>query len=179
MKKKLIYASAIFALLNLYACGGAGSNKTEEQIADSLKKDSLAKVNLTPHPDTTYASVKNLKSVKIDVFLKDVPGKLESYENLYDNVDGILTFRGAPSRETPFSGKVTGTPKTVKVDWEFNTGSGMTGRWGGGSGWTGQPLYVNWSDEQLKRIKTEAAEYVKPELKNKEIIVGSLAGKEI
>ena len=177
MKKKLIYASAIFALLNLYACGGAGSNKTEEQIADSLKKDSLAKVNLTPHPDTTYASVKNLKSVKIDVFLKDVPGKLESYENLYDNVDGILTFRGAPSRETPFSGKVTGTPKTVKVDWEFNTGSGMTGRWGGGSGWTGQPLYVNWSDEQLKRIKTEAAEYVKPELKNKEIIVGSLAGK--
>lgn len=177
MKKINLYLVALISLMGTYACGSGGGAKSVENQADSIKKDSLAKVAQTPHPDTTYASVKKLKAIKIDTFLKDVPGKLESYENLYANVDGILTFRGAPSRETPFVGKVKGTPSTVKVDWAFSTGGGMTPRWGGGSGWTGQPLYVNWSDAQLKRIKTEAAQYVKPELKNKEIIVGSLAGK--
>ena len=177
MKKLLVCAGAVFALLNLSACGGSAGSASKGENADSTKNDSVAKVDLTPHPDTTYASAKNLKANVVDVFLKDVPGKLENYENQYKNVDGILTFRGDPSRETPFSGTVKGTPSTVKVDWVFNTGAGMTGRWGGGSGWTGQPLYVNWSNDQLNRIKTEAAQYVKPELKNQEIIVGSLAGK--
>ena len=78
---------------------------------------------------------------------------LENFDNQYDSIDGILTFRGAPTRETPFAGKITGTPSVVTVDWEFNTGSGVTSRWGGGSGWTGQPLYVNWTEEQAARIK--------------------------
>lgn len=177
MRKTFFYAGILFSLICLCACGSAGSSQSGSQDSVFVKIDSLENVNLPPHPDTTYASVKNLKVVKVDTFLKNVPGKLENYDNQYDNVDGILTFRGAPSRETPFSGKVKGTPSTVKVEWVFNTGAGMTGRWGGGSGWTGQPLYVNWSDEQLKRIKTEAAQYVTPALSNKEIIVGSLAGK--
>ena len=41
MKKVFIYASAIFALLNLNSCGGTGGEKTEKEIADSLKRDSL------------------------------------------------------------------------------------------------------------------------------------------
>lgn len=132
--KKVSFIATACATLLLSACGGNGKSSTENPETDSAKVDT-PKV-IVPHPDTTFASVKNLKAIKIDTFLKNVPGKLESYENLYANVDGILTFRGAPSRETPFSGKVKGTPSTVKVDWEFNTGSGMTGRWGGGSGLT-------------------------------------------
>lgn len=175
MKKSFIYITSIIFSLVTIACGGKEKNSTSAQPTDSVKVDTPKVV--TAHPDTIYASAKRLKEIKIDTFLKNVPGTLESFENQYADVDGILTFRGAPSRETPFSGKVKGSPSTVKVDWVFNTGSGMTGRWGGGSGWTGQPLYVNWSDAQVNRIKKEAADYVKPEFKNKEIIIGSLAGK--
>ena len=144
MKKVSLFATAIATFL-LSACGG-GKSSSDAQAVDSVKVDT-PKV-IVPHPDTTYASVKNLKAIKIDTFLKDVPGKLESYENLYADVDGILTFRGGPSRETPFAGKVKGTPSTVKVDWVFNTGNGMTGRWGGGSGWTGQPRTSLWIHRQ-------------------------------
>lgn len=178
MNKKYFYGGVTAALLFLSACSSGSGDAAKSQCdSDSIATDSVAIIDLTPHPDTVFESAKSLKTVKIDTFLKDVPGKLESYENQYAKVDGILTFRGDPSRETPFSGKVKGTPSTVKVDWVFNTGAGMSGRWGGGSGWTGQPLYVNWSDEQVKRIKSEAASYITPDFKNKEIIVGSLAGK--
>lgn len=178
MTKKYFYGGATAVLLFLSACTlGSGDATKSKCDSDSISTDSVDIVDLTPHPDTVFESAKNLKAVKIDTFLKDVPGKLNSYENQYAKVDGILTFRGDPSRETPFSGKVKGTPSTVKVDWVFNTGAGMSGRWGGGSGWTGQPLYVNWSDEQVKRIKANATSYITPDFKNKEIIVGSLAGK--
>lgn len=129
------------------------------------------------HPDTVFSSVKKLKTIKVDTFLRDVNGKIEDFNNKYASVDGILTFRGDPSRETSFTGKVKGKPSKVIVDWVFHTGEGVTPRWGGGSGWTGQPLYVNWTDKQVKRIKASASKHLYPEFSNQEIIIGSLAGK--
>ena len=173
--KKHIFGVGIIALFaGLCSCGGGG--KGSPSGADSLRCDSVERVAVTRHPDTVFASAKNLLKVQVDTFLSDVPGELSNFDNLYKNVEGILTFRGDPSRETSFAGRVKGTPSTVKVEWVFETDKGITPRWNGGTGWTGQPLYVNWSDEQLKRIKNEAAQFVKPDLKNKEIIVGWLAG---
>ncbi len=176
-KIQLIIILVIIGLLT-FSCGS--SHKTSES-KDTLNTDSTIAndtINITlPHPDTSFASVKKLKVIKIDTFLNNISGQLENFDNQYNESNNILTFRGDPSRETSFSGKVKGTPSIVKVDWEFNTGSGMSARWGGGSGWTGQPLYVEWSDKQMKRIKTEAAKYIKPDFSNKEIIISSLAGK--
>ena len=176
MKKHIYLLSVMVVSAGLFACGG-GSSKNSAVGTDSLQRDSVEKVVLSRHPDTVFASVGNLQVIKVDTFLTDIPGKLADFGNLYKDVDGVLTFRGDPSRETSFSGKIKGTPSNVKVEWVFETDEGITPRWNGGTGWTGQPLYVHWSDEQLKRIKKEAAQFVKSDLKNKEIIVGSLAGK--
>lgn len=69
MKKINLYLVALISLMGTYACGSGGGAKSVENQADSIKKDSLAKVAQTPHPDTTYASVKKLKAIKIDTFL--------------------------------------------------------------------------------------------------------------
>ena len=174
--RKFSFLIALFIYATIVSCGSSNNSK-ENEASDSTAIDSVVEVVTPHHPDTVFESVKKLKTIKVDTFLSQVPGMLENFDNQYDSIDGILTFRGAPTRETPFAGKITGTPSVVKVDWEFNTGSGVTSRWGGGSGWTGQPLYVNWTDEQAARIKKEAKDFITADFDNKEIIISSLAGQ--
>ena len=179
MRNICLLVGLILTFSIITSCG-KGDNSSANTSAQTTSAESSVIVTpaiIHPHPDTVFESVKTLKTVKIDTFLTDIPGTLENFDNQYKNVDGILTFRGDPSRETPFAGKVTGTPSSVKVDWEFDTGNGITPRWGGGSGWTGQPLYVNWTDEQASRIKKEASKHLTADFDNKEIIISSLAGK--
>ena len=157
MRNICLFISLISFFSIITSCG----NRGEKSNAPKTNVDSTVIVSQTiiqPHPDTVFESVKMLKTVKIDTFLTEISGTLENFDNQYKNIENILTFRGDPSRETPFAGKIKGTPSIVKVDWEFDTGNGITPRWGGGSGWTGQPLYVNWTDEQASRIKKEAAD---------------------
>lgn len=173
----LIIISLVLSTLT-YSCGSNSNTSTSNEAIENDSTTSNDTINIPlPHPDTSFASAKTLKVVKIDTFLNNISGQLENFDNQYKGSNNILTFRGNPSRETSFSGKITGTPSIVKVDWVFNTGNGMSARWGGGSGWTGQPLYVEWNNEQMKRIKAEANKYLKPNFSNKEIIISSLAGK--
>lgn len=131
------------------------------------------------YPDTSYASISKMK-YEIDT-LMDVSGELADLKNQYEGVNGIFTFRGSPTRETSFYGKVSGTPDTVKVDWVFTTAWGKSrwgeSQWGGGSGWTGQPLYVNWTDEQVRMIKKLSSDSLTRDFSSREIMVGSLCGK--
>lgn len=171
---------AWFLGLALCSCSSSGGRGDSRQVAatDSVAAD--VETIKQPFPDTAMASVNNLY-FKIDTFLTDVPGELLDIENRYDSVNGIFTFRGAPSRETPFSGKIKGTPTSVTVDWVFYTDYDKResdfGIWGGGSGWTGQPLYVNWNEAQMSKIKANASDYLTGAFSNEEILVGSLCGK--
>ncbi len=76
------------------------------------------------------------------------------------STDDILLFRKSPLRDAGFGGTLAGRPTTIEVVWRFNTAmrnnEESDSTWGGGSGWTGQPLYLAASDE---------------------IVVGSLCGK--
>ena len=114
MKKSFIYITSIIFSLVTIACGGKEKNSTSAQPTDSVKVDTPKVV--TAHPDTSFASAKTLKVVKIDTFLNNISGQLENFDNQYKGSNNILTFRGNPSRETSFSGKITGTPSIVKVD---------------------------------------------------------------
>lgn len=115
-------------------------------------------------PDTAYASVDNIK-YRIERLAPERDSIISRFDDLYANAPGVLTFRGGPNRQASFGGRVTGRPDTITVDWIFNTRStppdSLENKWGGGSGWTGQPLYINWPDS----ITTQSKE---------EIIVGSL-----
>ena len=96
------------------------------------------------------------------------------------NPEGIFTFRGGNLRNSPVRGELTAIPKKIVKSWEFKTAqdsmNGKWGTWGGGAGWTGQPLVVNWSEDEVKKI-----EALKPEYRSvkalKEIVQVSLSGK--
>lgn len=102
----------------------------------------------------------------------------EIYSNLnqvfpekYTKIDGITTFRGNNLRNTPSYGiSHTQIEKLQKI-WDFTT---TTSTWGGGAGWTGQPVIVRWSKE-IREIMA-----LKEEFKSQdgftEVIYGSLGG---
>ena len=118
---------------------------------------------ILPFPDTIYPSAQALHYV-IDVFEKEIPGTLNDLTDLYENVPGIFTFRGSPTRNPNFSGRIHGDSIDIHKEWEFTTYFDMTktdyGTWGGGTGWTGQPLYIHWPDSLQELIIASLCGYV-------------------
>ena len=85
-------------------------------------------------------------------------GKAEEYFAL----PGIATFRGNNYRNSPVYGTATVIEKKLEFIWERTNGT-LNG-WPG-TGWTGQPLMVQWDDE------TRAIMDMYPEKKTKEGLV--------
>lgn len=110
---------------------------------------------------------------------------IQNIKNLYfeideENPEGIFTFRGGNQRNSPIRGSISFQPKKIKKDWEFKTAidsmKGPFGFWGGGAGWTGQPLVVNWKKNEIPLLNNLNPAFTnKTELK--EIIQISLSGK--
>lgn len=126
--------------------------------SDKIPATDSAREEVRPFPDTIFASVAAVK-FQVDI-LDSVALGLKYLEASYTCENGVRTFRGTPLRDASFGGRVQGTPSRVEVEWMFRTASDTQrtkwGTWYGGSGWTGQPLYLK---------------------KSNEIIVGSLCGK--
>jgi hypothetical protein len=110
---------------------------------------------------------------------------VQNIRNLYfekdeENPDGIFTFRGGNQRNSPVRGCLSFRPKKIIKSWSFQTDvdtlNGPFGHWGGGSGWTGQPLVINWKKSEIPLLRNLNARFLsKNELK--EIIQISLCGK--
>jgi hypothetical protein len=110
---------------------------------------------------------------------------IQNIQNLYfeideENAEGIFTFRGGNQRNSPVRGSISFQPKKIKKDWEFRTAidsmNGPFGFWGGGAGWTGQPLVVNWKKNEIPLLNNLNPAFTnRSELK--EIIQISLSGK--
>lgn len=90
----------------------------------------------------------------------------------YTDMEGVISFRGNNLRTSPSYGKSTIVEEKLEKIWDFTT---ATSSWGGGAGWTGQPVLVRWSEE-IKEIMN-----IKEDYKNQpgftEVIYGSLGGK--
>lgn len=97
----------------------------------------------------------------------------------YNSKNGIFCFRGNAQRNAPTRGLLKGKPTKIRLDWEFTTAyDGRTteyGSWGGGSGWTGQPLVVKWPEKIAKHLNQIKSEYL-DQANFREVIVGSLCG---
>ncbi len=163
----------------IVSCSSGHSAKEDSaaSLADCLRRDSIAEAQreaaLRPFPDTVFPSA---EAVKVILNRPDsTDGTLSSLKNLYANSESTLTFRKNESRNADFGGKVDSIPTQFNIDWEFKTREDYRptkhGTWGGGTGWTGQPLYVEWPDSTMKRFKDAGISAAK-----KEIIVGSLCG---
>ena len=115
------------------------------------------------------------------VEVKDVATspRLNNTQDLYYKAPGVFTFRGTSRRDMPQSGKLKSRPTGIRRVWTFQTAydkrETSVGTWGGGAGWTGQPLYVEWPDSLVERQR-KSSKSLTANFSNREIIVGSLAG---
>ena len=165
----------IVAVSTLACCG----RKTPggEAAPDSAKVEQTVPLEQLFLPDTCYASVKEVQYVVEQTDSIDYP--LLYLEDRYQKANGILVFRGNLLRNAQYGGKVKGTPSKVDIAWEFTTAIDTThtkfGVWGGGSGWTGQPLYARWTDKQMADFKKSPG--ITADFSREEIMVGSLCGK--
>lgn len=175
MKKLFVLSAVLFC----FSC----QNRTPQQSDSALEKDTV-EVSVVPEkipqlPDTQFVSV-NGYEYEIKVFDSLHSGEIDTLTSFLETVDGRLTFRGNAMRNADFGGKVSGKPDTVVIEWTFTTETDTTntkyGRWGGGTGWTGQPLYINWPDSMAEKFKNSNAGLTE-NFGKKEIIFGSLASK--
>lgn len=159
---------SLFMLIGCLSCTShpqpASTQLTPEQRSDSIAQaqaDSIHRLRQTPvHPDTVFSSVEAL-AYQVDVFDTITSGLVAGYEDRYVDAPGIFTFRGSLDRSAPFVGHVTGIPDTLQTVWTYRTKFDNRrtnhGTWGGGTGWTGQPLYVEWPDSLLQAFRSDTA----------------------
>lgn len=165
----------VIVSLILFA-GCTGKRTPVAETADSTAQE--VPIAQLFYPDTAYASV---KSVECTVDHGDsLPADLKDLDDRYEKANGILVFRKNLHRNADFGGKIKWTPDTIITAWEFETAYDTThtrfGTWGGGSGWTGQPLYMHWTDDQMALFR-KSSKGLTPDFGNEEIFVGSLCGK--
>jgi len=170
----------IFALSAFVLCFSC-QNKTQQpsEVEPIVEKDTIIVKPIPQLPDTQFVSVNNFE-YEIKILDTIHSGEIDTLTSFLDNEDGFLTFRGNALRNADFGGKVSGKPDTVLIEWTFTTETDTTntkyGRWGGGTGWTGQPLYINWPNSMVEKFKNSNAQLT-ADFSNKEIIFGSLASK--
>lgn len=148
--------------------GLTNSDKTNPRIAEDVS---------SPLPDTCFTSASEIEFV-IDIMSDSSAGTIYNLSDLYAKAPGALTFRNGAFRQADFGGRISGTPDTIIVDWMFETNVDTTetsfGKWGGGTGWTGQPLYIEWPDSCVYSFRKNGT--LTKDFNKKEIIFASLSG---
>ena len=163
----------------LAACSGSRRDARAVE-ADSLTVDTVhvPTVEELTLADTAYASASALSFVVENA--DSLPALLTDYNDRYAREDRVMTFRKNLLRNADFGGRVEGTPTEIEVAWSYDTPYGRAetrfGQWGGGTGWTGQPLYVHWTAEEMDSIKAGGAPLT-ADFGAEEVMVGSLCGE--
>ena len=172
---RIPYFSSVLIIVLLSFLTGC-QQKPDDKKEKTVKKDAEKTAAPASLPDTIFPSVEALEYT-ITLFDTLTDGQLEWLDDPYLTTAGVFTFRGNHLRNADFHGTVHGRPDTVTIDWVFRTGydrrSTAYGTWGGGTGWTGQPLYVEWPDSCMERFRKENPALTK-HFDKQEIIVGSL-----
>lgn len=170
----------IVGILFFVVAAGCGKVRNEKNVV-AAETDSITRLpmdyEILELPDTSYASVALIKYTVREVDTVE-NSKVNSLRDLYRDTPGIFAFRGNSFRDGDMRGKVKGRPSEISVDWDFKTSfdkrdNGSHQGWGGGSGWTGQPVYVEWPDSLVKKWQSKGFLYT--DFSGKEIIVGSLS----
>ncbi|OHD57588.1 MAG: hypothetical protein A2Y33_05995 [Spirochaetes bacterium GWF1_51_8] len=130
---------------------------------------------------TNTAEMKELigKTISYQVYLdgKKVDGisplLIQSFIEPYSFQEGIFTFKGSPMRDWGAIGKLSSSEIVMSVEWSKKTGQSPV--WGGGGGWTGQPLVVHWTAQQKSNMNIAKEHKLDPEFV--EVIFASLDGR--
>jgi outer membrane protein assembly factor BamB len=96
----------------------------------------------------------------------------------YNKISGVLTFRGNNFRNAPAFGQVSMTKNKMTQVWKQPVGTLKSSSWDfywSGTGWTGQPLLVQW-DEDVRHLMNISAEK-KAKQNLIEVIYATMDGK--
>lgn len=154
-------------------------NISDVADVDSVAVDTLNRVvDIDCLPDTSYTSTSQI-DYKVEIADSITSGDLLSIDDTYNGKSGAFTFRGGLSRNMTSSSVSADSLKDIVLDWTFKTEVDTTktayGIWHGGTGWTGQPLYIEWDSVAIKKNKNLTVKA--PDIfSGREIIVGSLSG---
>ena len=183
MKSVTYNCCLLFMSAALTACSTGTTKGTDNQAeADTLEAvaEHIPTLEELTLPDTVYASVQAMNFVVEQDDSLQHP--LQYYDDLYAAKKGqrVMTFRGNLLRNADFGGHVTGTPSEIEVAWSYDTPYGRAetqfGAWGGGTGWTGQPLYAHWTATEMDSIRRGGAPLT-ADFSEEEVMVGSLCGE--
>mgnify|MGYP002624351043 CR=1 FL=1 len=178
-KMKLTHFLGDVLLLAVTVGCTGGKTGTEDEETDSLSADTVpTEEPLRYLPDTAYASA---EAVTFTVEDEDsVEHPLRDFDDRYAASDNVCVFRKNLLRDGHFGGRVKGTPSEIEVDWIFQTAYDTTrtrfGTWGGGTGWTGQPIYVHWTPADTTAFR-QSSPGLTDDFSDEEVMVGSLCGK--
>lgn len=185
IKKTTIIKSSIFlgCILSGYRCDFNSDQNTNVTPVIALDEE-VIKDSSSIFEVIDFIPLNNLNfGLDFMIFGKDTTAKPFPFFEFSDSYSldtvSIFCFRGNHFRNNASRGKVVGTPIELKLDWEFVTGYDTTtttfGKWGGGSGWTGQPCAIKWSKQEKINLGITDKSF----LEDKdafEIIIGSLCG---
>ncbi len=140
---------------------------------DTVKVERIDSSLIKPYPSETLASAGDLV---YDVIVYDTldAGVLSDFRDLYQEAPGVLGFRGNLRRDMKAWGRISGRPTGIRKVWQFRTD--MKGTWGGGTGWTGQPVYIEWPDSMVRAFR-EQSPSLTDQFDTTEVIFASLCSK--
>jgi len=154
------------------------------QGSDNAESDTILKKIVTPKLKTSKLLVfPNVFDSLVGWEFKN--DSVPVWDNMFfdydrEHLSNILTFRGGYQRNSPVIGILPFIPKSLKLAWDFQTNvdtlTGKYGYWGGGAGWTGQPLLLNWTANECKSIETLYDDYRNRRKELNEIVQISLSG---
>lgn len=163
----------------LVSCSGAGR---EETPVDTTPETTVATEPPSLFcPKATAQTSPQAQGIVWDIFngielvreySRQDPISFESGSD-YFALPGICTFRGTPYRDTTSYGTANITQGTLTTLWEAET-SVLPGASWSGSGWTGQPLVVQWDEATRQSMDLYPEKKAKAELV--EVIYATLDG---
>lgn len=174
MERTAIYILFLSVLL-VISCTGKGQIGTSEveQDSDTVVVAYVPTIEELMLPDTAYTSAAALNFVVDEA--DTLPHPLQYLDDLYDRNDRVMTFRKNLMRNADFGGRLDSIPYEIEIAWSFSTPYNVEGSdWGGGTGWTGQPLYAHWTDDEMRQFPKDT---LTDAFGAEEVMVASLCGK--
>lgn len=168
---KILIPLSLVLSFSLGHCTGASA--PVRPSVDTVKVERIDSSIYKPYPSEPLASAGDLI---YDVIVYDSldAGTLTDFRDLYQGAPGVLGFRGNLRRDMKSWGRISGRPTGIRKVWQFRTD--FKGAWGGGTGWTGQPLYVEWPDSMMTAFKSRPGALT-DQFDSCEVIFASLCGK--
>lgn len=155
--KDLIISAAlpVILLTNIIGCQNNESIAAYNQENSSISNESNdentfeGQVETDKRVQTITLDKQNIKGLSYDIINKESYDNSVIFQNTYTDLQGVISFRGNNYRNSPSYGVSSIAEKSLSQIYKFDTASSS---WGGGAGWTGQPMIVKWPDDLKNRM---------------------------